>query len=54
MSVDLGFRLNLAVYEPERRDREIKIFAVPIGLAQRELLSSSSLVDLDYVDSVCL
>ena len=39
MSVDLCFGLDLAVYEPERRDREIKIFAVPVGLAQRELLS---------------
>ena len=52
MSLDLCLRLNLAVYESERRDSKIKILCIPVRLSERELLAESCLVDLDDVDAV--
>ena len=53
MSMDLSLRFYLAVNESECRDSKIKIFAVPVRLSQRELLTESSFIDLDYIDAVC-
>ena len=53
MCMDLSFRLDLAVNESECRNSKIKIFAVPVRLSQRELLTESCLIDLDDVDAVC-
>ncbi|OQA26433.1 MAG: hypothetical protein BWY61_00670 [Firmicutes bacterium ADurb.Bin354] len=52
MSMDLSFSFHATVNETECRYGEIKILTVPVRSSERKLLSESSLIDLNDLNSV--
>ena len=54
MRMNLGFRLDAAMYQTEGRDGPVKIFALPIGTSQRKLFTQSGFIDLNDANTVFL
>ena len=54
MCMNLSLRSYTAVCETEGRDGKVKIFLLPGRLSKWKLLSKSSLVNLNDLDSVLL
>ena len=51
MGVDLGGRLDGGVHQTEGRNGPVEVLDVPVGLAQRQLLTQGGLIDLDDLDT---
>ena len=54
MRMNLGFRLDAAMYQTEGRDCPVKIFALPIRTSQRKLFTQSGFIDLNDANTVFL
>ena len=51
VGVDLGGRLDGGVHQTEGRNGPVEVLDVPVGLAQRQLLTQGGLIDLDDLDA---
>ena len=51
VGVDLGGRLDGGVHQTEGRNGPVEVLDVPVGLAQRQLLTQGGLIDLDDLDT---